>query len=306
MLLLSPVKLTFPRDDFLLVNVRSYIEVTKLRIVFLLVFTSLVAMIVASRSNAVLLPFEAWIFALISITAGCAGCNAVTCYFDRDIDFIMARTQKRPLPSRKINPPERALYFGLSLIVFSLVLAGLRNLLSFVSIALGVFDNVVVYSLFLKRRNPLNIVLGGISGGLPVIFGWAYVTGSISVTTILMSALVVLWIPNHIWSLALKFRDDYAKANVPMLPVVTEEKKAIRLIVLTSFLLVAFSLAPFFLGTLGTIYLLAASVLGGIMFVLNLWLVAKPIKQTAWVVFKFSSPYLAIIFLAMMADVLLF
>jgi len=217
----------------------------------------------------------------------------------------MTRTRKRPLPSRKINPPERALYFGLLLILLSLVIAGLRNFLSFVSIALGVFDNVVVYSLFLKRRNPLNIVLGGISGGLPVIFGWAYVTGSISVTTILMSALVVLWIPNHIWSLALKFRDDYAKANVPMLPVVTEEKKAIRLIVLTSFLLVAFSLAPFFFGTLGTTYLLVASVLGGIMFVLNLWLLAKPTKQTAWVVFKFSSPYLAIVFLAMTVDTLL-
>ncbi len=289
-----------------LISIRSYLEVTKPRIVFLLVFTSVASMVVAWRSSSLLLPFEAWVLAILTILAGCAGCNAVTSYIDRDIDSIMGRTKKRPLPSRKIVPAERALYFGLFLIVFSLVLAWLRNLLSFMSIALGTLDNVVVYSLIFKRRNPFNIVLGGISGGLPVIFGWAYVTGSINLTAIEMAALVVLWIPNHIWSLALRFREDYAKANVPMLPVIAEEKSAVRLIVSTSFLLVAFSVAPFFSGTFGLAYLVAASVLGGVIALLNLWLFVKPTKQAAWVVFRFSSPYLAATFLAMMIDVLLF
>lgn len=289
-----------------MVNIQSYIELTKPRSVFLLVFTSLAAMVVASHSSSVLLSFEAWVFALLAITAGCAGCNAVTCYLDRDLDSVMVRTLKRPLPSRKIQPSERALYFGLFLIMSSLVLAGFRNLLSFVSIVLGAFDNVVVYGLFLKRRSPLNIVLGGISGGLPVIFGWTYVTNSINLTAIMMAALVVLWIPNHIWSLALKFKEDYEKANVPMLPVVIEEKKALRCIVSTSFLSVVFSLGLFFLGTFGLVYLFVASVSGGLIFLLNLWLFAKPTKQNAWLVFKVSSPYLAVIFLSMMIDAILF
>ncbi len=163
----------------------------------------------------------------------------------------------------------------------------------------------MVYSLFLKRRNPLNVVLGGISGGLPVIFGWAYVTGSINLTAIEMAALVVLWIPNHIWSLALRFREDYAKANVPMLPVVVEEKRVLRCIGSTSILLVAFSILLFYSNTFGLIYLAAAGVLGSAMLLLNFWLLFHPTRQNAWLVFKFSSPYLAITFLAMIVDVLL-
>ncbi len=290
----------------LLTDVRSYVEVAKPRIVLLLTFTSIVAMVVAWRSSSILPEPEAWVLALLTCVAGCAGCNVVTCYIDRDIDSIMVRTKKRPLPSLRIDPPEKVLYFGLVLIAASLILAGLRNLLSFVSVALGAFDNVMVYSLFLKRRNPINVVVGGISGGFPVLFGWAYVTDSINLTAIEMAALVVLWIPNHIWSLALRFREDYAKANVPMLPVVAEEKEATKLIALTSFLLLVFSLGLFFLGAFGFAYLLVASVLGGIMFLLNLWLLIQPTKKTAWIVFKFSSPYLAIIFLAMMVDILLF
>jgi len=171
--------------------------------------------------------------------------------------------------------------------------------------ALGAFDNVIVYSLLLKRRNPLNIVLGGISGGMPAAFGWVFVTNSISLTMIVMVGLVVLWIPNHIWSLAVRYKEDYEKANVPMLPVVVEEKKALRCIVSTSILLVAFSILLFYLNTFGLIYLATASILGSAMSLLNLWLFFNPTKQNAWIVFKFSSPYLAIIFLAMIVDVLL-
>jgi len=181
----------------------------------------------------------------------------------------------------------------------------MRNLLSFFFMALGAFDNVIVYSLVLKRRNPINIVLGGISGGLPVAFGWVFVANGISLTMIVMAVLVVLWIPNHIWSLAVQHREDYERANVPMLPVVVEEKKAFRCIVSTSILLVVFSILLFYLNTFGLIYLATAGVLGGAMSLLNLWFFFNPTKKNAWIVFKFSSPYLAIIFLAMIADVLL-
>lgn len=283
-------------------DVRSYVQVTKPRTVLLLVFTSVAAMIAASHFTLTPQPIELWILATVAITAGCAGCNAATCFIDRDIDAIMQRTKNRPLPSMRITPPQKALFLALILIVLSLVLAFMRNFIAFLAIALGVFDNVVIYSLLAKRRTRLNILLGAFSGGLPVIFGWAYITNSISLTAVFMAILVMLWIPNHIWSLAVKFKEDYAKAKVPMLPVVVEEKEAIRYIVATSILLVIFSLWIFFEGALGPIYLTAAVVLGGLMSALNVWLFAKPTKQTAWIVFKFSSPYLAFIFLAIIID----
>jgi len=285
-------------------SIRSYTEVTKPRTVLLLVFTSFAAMIVASRLNSVDLPLELWFSALFAITAGCAGCNAVTCYVDRDIDTVMTRTRYRPLPSGRINVPHRVLYFGLVLITLALLLALMRNFLSFVFMALGAFDNVVVYSLLLKRTNPVNIILGGISGGLPVAFGWAYIVNKIDLTMIIMAILVVLWIPNHIWSLALRYKEDYERAKVPMLPVVVTEKTALRCIISTSILLVAFSILLSFLNVFGLIYLMTSSVLGGIILLLNLWLFIKPTKKNAWTVFKFSSPYLASIFLAMIIDVL--
>jgi len=285
-------------------DIRSYLEVTKPKTVLLLVFTSITAMIVASRLNETYLTTGLWLSGVIAITSGCAGCNAITCYLDRDIDAVMARTRKRPLPSGKITPPHKALYFGFALIMISLALSLIRNFLSLTLIALGVFDNVIIYSLLLKRRNPINIVLGGISGGLPVAFGWVFIANNINLTMITMAALVVLWIPNHIWSLALQYKEDYERAKVPMLPVVVKEKTALRCIVSTSILLVAFSIVLFFIGTFGLIYLIVASVLGGIILLLNFWLFIKPTRQNARTVFKFSSPYLAIIFLAMIMNVL--
>jgi len=285
-------------------RIRSYVEVTKPRIVLLLVFTSFAAMVVASRIAAIPMPGELWFIALIAITSGCAGCNAITCYIDRDIDAIMQRTRNRPLPSGKIDPPRKALYLGVILIVSSLVLAMMRNLLSFVFMAFGVFDNVIVYSMIWKQKSPLAIIVGGISGGLTVAFGWSFVTNNISLPLIFMATLVVLWIPNHIWSLALRYKEDYEQANVPMLPVVIEEKKAVRYVVSTAILLVAFSIWLSYLETFGLLYLTTAIVLGGATIVLNLWLLFHPTKQNAWIVFKFSSPYLATVFLAMIIDVL--
>lgn len=286
-------------------NIRSYIEILKPRIVLLLVFTAVAAMIVAYRLNHVPFTVDVVLPAVLAIAAGCAGCNAVTCYVDRDIDAIMTRTLGRPLPSKRIDPPQKALLLGLALITLSLVLTLVRNLLSFVFMALGIMDNVVVYSLLLKRRSALNILAGGVSGGLPLVSGWAYVANNVTLLAALMAALVVVWIPNHIWSLAIKYKEDYERAKVPMMPVIVEEKTAVRFTVFTSILLVTFSILLFFFDAFGFIYLLTAVTLGFVMLFLNLWLFVKPTKKMSWVVFKFSSPYLAILFLAMIVGVAL-
>ena len=280
-------------------KLRPYVEVTKPRLVSLLVFTAFVGMFVGARWAAVALSPALWLLGIGAITLGCAGSNAVTCYIDRDIDSIMDRTRNRPLPSHRIDPPRKALYLGVTLIVVSLSLALLRNALSSFVIGLGVLDNVVVYSLLTKRRRPWNIILGSLSGGLPAVFGWSFATGSVTLVPILMAALVVLWTPNHIWSLALRYREEYARAGVPMLPVVLQEKKAVRCIACTSLLLVGFSAALDPLGAFGDAYLWTAVLLGGALIVLNAWLLARPTAQHAWVVFKFSSPYLAMMFLFM-------
>lgn len=280
-------------------SLRPYIGVTKPKLVSLLVFTAFVGMFVGARWAGVILTGSLWVLGLTAITLGCAGSNAVTCYIDRDIDSMMDRTKTRPLPSGQIDPPQKALYLGAALIGASLLLALLRNALAAGAIGLGVLDNVVVYSLLTKRRSPWNIILGSFSGGLPAVFGWAFATGTVTLVPILMAALVVLWTPNHIWSLALRYRDDYARAGVPMLPVVVEEGKAIRCIACTSLLLVGFSAALDSLGAFGDAYLWAAVLLGGALIVLNAWLLIRPTAAHAWVVFKFSSPYLAVIFLFM-------
>lgn len=168
-------------------TVKNYVEVTKPPIVLLLVFTSLATMIVAWKHTMLPLTIPLFAVAMVSITAASAGCDTLTSYVDRDIDAVMHRTRNRPIPSGRIAP-NKALVWGLFLALVGLAVAYWINFLSFIWIALGVLDNVVVYSLFLKRRNPLNIILGGISGGLPVMFGWSVVTNSVELLPILLGS----------------------------------------------------------------------------------------------------------------------
>jgi len=282
-------------------SLRNYVEVTKPKTVLLLVFTSVAAMAIAVLSSGWFVP-ATLVAAVVAITASTAGCNTVTCYVDRDIDAIMRRTNHRPIPSGRISPPERALFWGLLLIITGVIIGFWINLISSVIILLGALDNVVVYSVLLKRRNPLNIVLGGFSGGLPAMFGWTAVTGTIDVLSVLLAGLVVLWIPSHIWSLALFSKDDYARAGVPMLPVVMKEKSALRCIVATVILMIPFSLAVYWEGGFGWIYATSAVVLSLVVLVLNLHLFAYPTKENAYRAFKVSSPYLFLLFLSMVLD----
>ena len=280
---------------------RNYVEVTKPPIVFLLVFTSFATMIIAWSETLHPLTSSLLVEAIVAITAASAGCDTLTSYVDRDIDAIMHRTKNRPIPSGRITP-NNALAWGLFLAALGLGLAYWINSLSFVWIAIGVLDNVVVYSLLLKRRNPLNIILGGVSGGLPVMFGWSAVANTVSLLPILLAALVVLWIPGHIWSLAIFTKDDYSRARVPMLPVVTQLRTALRCIVSTIVLMIPFSLWIFFAGHFGLVYLAVALLFGAWVLYTNLKLFFHPDNEMAYKAFKVSSPYLFALFFAMIID----
>jgi protoheme IX farnesyltransferase len=277
------------------------VEVTKPPIVLLLVFTSFATMIVASYQTFQPVSARIIVAAVAAITAASAGCDVLTSYLDRDIDKVMHRTRHRPIPSGRISP-NKALAWGLILALFGLLIAYWINPLSFAWIGLGVLDNVVIYSLFLKRRSSLNIILGGISGGLPVMFGWSAVTGGIALLPILLAALVVLWIPGHIWSLAIFTKDDYERAHIPMLPVVTELRTALRCIVSTIILMIPFSLWIYFAGHFGPVYLVAAVTFGAWVLYINVKLFFHPNNEMAYRAFKVSSPYLFALFCAMIID----
>ena len=282
-------------------KVRNYFEVTKPPIVFLLVFTSIATMIIAWRQTLQPLTPTLLIVATVAIAAASAGCDTLTSYLDRDIDAIMHRTRHRPIPSGRISP-RNALLWGLFLAAIGLVLAYSINPLSFLWIALGVLDNVIVYSLLLKRRNYLNIILGGVSGGLPVMFGWSAVTNGTELLPVLLAALVVLWIPGHIWSLAIFTKADYKRARIPMLPVVTKLRTALRCIVSTVVLMIPFSLWIWVVGRFGWLYLAVATAFGLWVLYINAQLFLHPNNKMAYKAFKVSSPYLFTLFLAMIID----
>jgi protoheme IX farnesyltransferase len=281
----------------------KYVEVTKPSTVALLVFTCLGAMIAAGGVGT--LSLAGWLIALVAITAGCAAADTLTCYIDRDIDALMDRTKGRPLPGRRIHPPEKALVWGLFLAALSLLLSFWFSPLAALWMFLGLFDNVVIYSLLAKRRSCTNILLGSISGGMPALFGWAVVQGNVTWTPLLISMLVITWTPNHIWNLSIRYREDYARADVPMLPVVTNLRRAVNLIVMSVFVMVAESILLGIVGDFGPLYFVLA-VAGGIVSLAgHLYLHLRPTERNAWLMFKLSSLYLALVFLGMIVDRLL-
>jgi protoheme IX farnesyltransferase len=245
-----------------------------------------------------------WVLLIVGVAAGSAAADTLTGYNDRDIDAIMDRTKGRPIPSGRISP-KNAFIFGIILAAVSLLCSWFLNIYAFALMAFGLFDNIIVYSKWLKRTSQTNIILGGFSGGAPAMIGYVAVTTQNIEIGIIMAGLVFLWIPTHIWSLALHSKKDYAKAGIPMLPVVQSEKKSVRIIAVTTILMVLFSIFPFFINKFGILYVLTATIFGAAMLALSLWLLAKPSEKAAWTVFKFSSPYLTAIFIAFMLDALL-
>lgn len=282
-------------------QVKNYYELTKPKIWYLLVFTALGAAVSASWLFDVPVNWVTWTLLFVAIAAGSAAADTLTGYNDRDIDAIMERTKGRPIPSGRISP-KNALIFGLVLAGISLVCSWFINIWAFALMAFGLFDNIIVYSKWLKRTSQSNIILGGFSGGAPALIGYIAVTFQHVEIGFAMAGLVFFWIPTHIWSLALHVKEDYKKANVPMLPVVSSESKSVRIIALTTLMMVVFSVLPFLFNQFGLIYLLTATVSGIIMIFLSIWLLLRPSEKTSWLVFKFSSPYLAALFIAFMVD----
>ncbi len=281
-------------------TLEDYWRLTKPRIWGLLVFTGVVAMIVAyrERPGSSLSP---GLLALgtLSLVLGSAAAEVLTNYHDRDIDGLMKRTMKRALPSGRIRP-FNALAFGLFMSVLSVLIPLLLiNTISAGFMLLGLLDNIVVYSLLLKRRSWLNIILGGISGGMPVLVGYSAVAGTVTPIALYMSALVIVWIPTHIWSLAIFNRKDYEAAKVPMLPIVFGDRVGSVCVAGTSALLTVFSVAIFLFTPVSILYIMTATVLGGVVLAYSAKLALTQSNKTAWTLFKLTSPYLAIIFLVL-------
>jgi heme o synthase len=282
-------------------TVRNYYELTKPKIWYLLVFTTFGSALTASLLFNIPIQPLTWILLIGGVAAGSAAADTLTGYNDRDIDAIMDRTRGRPIPSGRVSP-KNALIFGLILTAISLVFSWFINIWTFALMAFGLFDNILVYSKWLKRKSKMNIILGGFSGGAPAMIGYVAVTTQHIEIGLIMAGLVFLWIPTHIWSLALHVKKDYAKAGVPMLPVVYSEKKSVRVIAWTTLIMVVFSILPFFLNRFGLIYLITACIFGIAMIALSIWLLIKPSEKASWIVFKFSSPYLTALFIAFMVD----
>jgi len=271
----------------------------KPRIMLLLDLTAVAAFVVASGPSLGLVKMFGLLLAG-SLASG--GAAALNCYLDRDLDGRMGRTRSRPIPKGVVEP-SRGLEFGLLLIGGgALTSLYFLPLLATVFILLGAFIYVIFYTEWLKRRTTLNIVLGGSAGSCAPLAGWAAATGQVGLAAWLMALLVFVWTPSHFWGLAMRAVDDYSEAGIPMLPVVVGEKKAAQYIAVNTLLLVPLSLAFFPLGVFGLVYLLIAGVFGLWLLIVDLKLAFDPSKSRAWTAFKVSSPYLAIVFLAMVLD----
>jgi len=280
----------------------AYAGLTKPRIIVLLLVTTIPAMIAAEGG----LPSVALMAAtVIGGTLGAGGANALNCYFDRDIDRLMSRTDDRAVPAGRIAPAHAAI-FGLVIGLAGVVLlAAVVNALASLLTAAAFAYYIVVYTLWLKRRTRQNIVIGGVAGAFPPMIGWAAVTGEIALPSVLMFLLVVAWTPAHFWALALVMKDDYERAKLPMLPVVAGDAATHRQILLYSVATVAVSLALFSVASLGLLYL-GAAVSSGLLFVgLALRLVRAGDRRSALNLFRYSILYLGVLFVAVALDELL-
>lgn len=298
-------------------RVKVYYELTKPKIWYLLAFTAFGAAVTASNIYDIPISLSTWGLMMGGVIAGSAAANTLTNYHDRDIDAIMERTKSRPLPSKRIFPAEKARNFGFVLATISLACAfGISFTTTFeqgiwatIFMAFGLANNVLVYSYALKRRSRSNIILGGLCGGAPVLIGYVAVTmNGLWDLGMVMAGLVFIWIPMHIWALTLHFKEDYNKVDVPMLTAVQSEKTSARAIAISTLVMVLFSIVPFFLSlddgesVMGPIYLWTAIASGILMLVISAWVLKKATEKASWTLFKFSSPYLAVLFIALMVD----
>jgi protoheme IX farnesyltransferase len=283
-----------------LATVGDYIALMKPRVMSLVVFTALVGLAVAPDA---LHPVTAFT-ALLCIAVGAGAAGALNMWYDADIDAVMTRTARRPVPMGRIRPGE-ALAFGLTLGSFAVVVLGLLvNWFASVLLAFTIFFYVVVYTIWLKRSTPQNIVIGGAAGAFPPMIGWAASTGSLSLEPILLFLIIFFWTPPHFWALALYRTQDYERAGIPMLPVVAGDISTRRQIMLYTLILVPLGVAPWLLGYAGVIYATTAIAAGGVMLALG-WQVLRerrPAERASRNLFAFSILYLFLLFAVLLVE----
>src|SRR5215472_16398561 len=269
----------------------DYLSLLKLRVVVLLDATAVGVMVPAAHGHPTLTAIAA---VLVGGTCAAGGAHAINCWFDRDIDAEMNRTRRRPLPSGRI-PAWHALVIGIGLnvIAFAVLWAGANLLAASLALA-GSLVYVFVYTFWLKRSTPQNIVIGGAAGAMPPLVGWAAATGRLDLTALALFAVVFFWTPPHFWALAQLIKSDYARAHVPMLPVVAGDRTAKRQSMVYAVLTAAASLVPFFTGAAGAIYLAGAIVLGvGLVGISVLDLEGRAWTRRLW---RYSMVYVAVLF----------
>lgn len=286
-------------------GLNEIIEISKPRIVILLVITAVTSMYAASRLVDGVPELSPWMYLHI-ILAGAlasAGSSALNHYYDRDIDPLMKRTSTRPIPSGRMAA-SHVLAYGLAVSCISVIYGYFAlNPASAFFIAVGIFSYVIIYTAWLKRLNTSNIVIGGIAGSAASWAGWSAATGSMDLLGFLVGFLVFVWTPSHFWCLAMKIKDEYAQANVPMLPVVIGMQKTSKYILGNTLILLPFSMIPSLIPDgMGVVYTIIAAVSGGLMLAYHYKLTRTPTSEFAWKAYKVTAPYLTVIFAAVALD----
>jgi len=273
----------------------------KPRVMSLVVFTTVIGMMLAPTAPHPLL----MVIAILAIAAGAGASGAINQWYDRDIDAVMKRTQSRPIPAGKINPDE-ALAFGVIISMLSvLVLWFAANVMAAALLAFTIFFYAVVYSVWLKRSTPQNIVIGGAAGAFPPAIGWLAAGGSLTLEPLILFGIIFIWTPPHFWALALVKNDDYTRAGIPMMPVVAGAQSTINQIVAYSIVLAPFAVLPAVMGMTSIVYGVVASMLGLGFLGYALRLKREPSDANAMALFKYSIVYLFLIFLALGLDAIL-
>ena len=285
-----------------MIDIKKYLPLFKLRIAFLITFSAVVGSISAGS-----IPVDKTTILIIATMMASMGSAALNHYFDRDIDVLMCRTSKRPLTTGAVKTPVLVLWAGIVLLIVSFLVSTLAlNYLVSLHLFLGAFVYAVVYTIWLKRRSWFNIIIGGLAGSFAVLAGGASASPAFCVPPILLAVIMFFWTPSHFWSFAIVHKEEYRKAGVPMLPVLISDKKTALYILINTVFLVLSSLIPAGTGHFGLFYFLAALGAGIYFIVRNIQLFLNPSKDIAWKNFKASMFYLAILFSAVIVDILTF
>ena len=282
-------------------GLKEIFEISKPRIIILLVITAVTSMYAASKLVGPELDNLGLIHIIVAGSLASAGSSALNHYYDRDIDPRMKRTSTRPIPSGRLKA-SHALVYGLAVSCASVIYAYFTlNPVATFFIALGIFFYVIVYTVWLKRLNTSNIVIGGFAGSAASMAGWSAATGSMDLLGFLIGFLVFVWTPSHFWCLAMKMKEEYTQAKVPMLPVVIGMEKTSKYILANTIILLPYSLMLYAFG-MGLVYTVIAAVSGGLMLAYHYKLTKNPTSDFAWKAYKVTAPYLTIIFVAIALD----